>query len=295
MIRALVVTLFIMATGAVLPATAQEAGESDKTRISSGHDDVAVLMRVAGVNLDIDELSRQMISEIAGDMSSMTPDQALSESDQKATLRAARTAFDEDRLAEVVHRVLAERLSPEDINERIEQHSTDFGRRLIAVEFTEKGRAEGPEYQAFIADFLGKPDLQWRRSLVTDMYRRHDVAAEQASMFSDVQIAVLMGMSSLMPEIDQATIEAATKAMRATQADRAAYFEEAGIAFTGWLYRDFSDEELERAMQFNDSPAARRAHVALMAAYREAIVSGGLIYGRKVIEEQRSAHHYAEI
>jgi hypothetical protein len=102
-------------------------------------------------------------------------------------------------------------------------------------------------------------------------------------------------MSSALPHVDKASVSAATEIMRAKQLDIATHFEEAGIAFTGWLYRDLDDEEFERAVTFNDSPDARRVHAALMDAYREAVVSGGLIYGGEVIKEQQLAESYTEI
>jgi|GEM_PF-3282402 len=263
--------------------------------ISRGHDDVSVLMRVAGINLDIDELSSQMIQEIEAELNHPPLDESISDAAREATVKAARTAFAVDRLTEVVHTVLTERLLSDDTLKRIEAHSTDFGRRLIAIEFTEKRRAEGEEYQAFLTDFMGNAEMQWRRSLITDMYRRHDVAAAQAQMYVDVQTAVLVGMSSALPHVDKASVAAATEVMRAKQLDIATHFEEAGIAFTGWLYRDLGDEEFERAVTFNDSPDARRVHAALMDAYREAVVSGGLIYGGEVIKEQQLAESYTEI
>ncbi len=263
--------------------------------ITRGHDTVSVLMRTGGIKLDIDQLSRQMIFEIEAELNHPPLDESLTDATRAATITAARTAFAVDRLTEVVHEALNQRLDSEDTLERIKAHSTDFGRRLIAIEFTEKRGASGPQYQKFVSEFMADPEQHWRRTLITDMYRRHNVAAAQAQMYVDVQTAVLVGMASELPHMDKASVSAATEVMRAKRLDITTHFEEAGIAFTGWLYRGLGDEEFERAVTFNDSPAARRVHAALMDAYREAVVSSGLLYGGEVIKEQRLAESYTEI
>lgn len=262
---------------------------------SASQDDVDALMRAGGIYLDIDELSYQLVSQISTEISQLSSEKSMSAAEQQATVRAARTAFDSERLGSVILGVLTERLSRDDIAARMEAHSTEFGRLLIATEYTEKRRASGSPYQAYVEAFEKSDALAWRRAAVADLYRRHGFAEDQAAMYVDVQIAVLVGLSRSLPELDETTVDTLTTAMRARQSEYAEAFGASGVSFTGWLYRDFDDADFERAMRFNDSPSAQRVYAALMTAYREAIVSGGLIYGRELVREQRAARSLVEI
>ena len=261
----------------------------------ASEDEVDALMRAGGVYLDVDELSHQLVGEIESEISQLDPGQSMSNAEQQATLRAARRAFDSDRMDVVIQDVLEANLSTEDVADRLDAYSTEFGRHLIAIEFTEKRRAPGPEYQADVDAFESGEAFAWRRDAITDMYRRHDVASDQARMYIDTQIAVLTGLSGAVPALDSDMIARMENALLDRHSEFEEVFAASGVGFTGWLYRDLDDAAFIRAMRFNDSLSARRVHIALMAGYREAIVSGGLIYGREVVRELRAAKSLVEI
>ncbi len=257
--------------------------------------DVDTLMRVGGISQDIQELSRQLIGEIESELVALSPDDALAPAEIEATLRAARAAFDAERFDRVVHDVLSRQLDEKAIASRIEDYSSDFGQRLVALEGQEKQRASGPEFQAFIASF-GEDDVHaWRRAEVAAMYERHDIAADQVTLFVEVQIAVLIGIARVTPELDPATVSTLVASLRERELTLADAFASSGIDFTGWLYRNLDDAEFALAMDFYRSETAHRIHDALMSAYREAIVSGGLLYGQEVMREQRMAESRVEI
>lgn len=268
---------------------------ADEARSTNDEPDPAIdrLKRVAGIDADVRALSVELQHEIELELVSLPPERALSPAEHAGTMRAARDAFDAARISPLVESTLRTSLSEDDVAALLGAYESRFGRRLMALERRGKRGVDELVYTAFVDEFERLPRHRARHALAQASVERQRAGVGQAAMYSEIRIAMLVGMAEVFPDIDRSAIEREVARQRADEALLAARFDVVHVGWLGWLYRDLDDENFARAIAFHDSPSALRLRAALVEGFRKALVSAGLRYGERVAAETRRAHEPA--
>ena len=195
-----------------------------------------------------------------------------------------RVTHAEEKLRAVARRVLPTKMSAADAEAALEWLETPLGQRITALEIA-ASRPEGAAETVRFGAEIWSSHSPARKSLLQSLAQSLDASRSYVNMALDHQATLLHALRSHT----RSTIAAPSyRAVRREVEASRAQVEAAvlpllrdGFAYT---YRDLTDEELARYVEFAETPSARRYHAAGIAALSEALASSahelGLRLGR---------------
>ena len=208
----------------------------------------------------------------------------LSDAEFDRLTAAMSTAFAPERLRQGIARNLAHELSAEDVDTVLAWLTTELGTRITTLE--EQQDAADPRELMREGRRLLDAMPASRLALVDrllDLLHAEEAAYETSTNMMD---AVVFGFAAVTPEAD---LEGALQSMhRGAEAQRprlVAFFHELLRARFAVVYDGLSEEELERYVAYNETPAARRYNEATLKVVGDVVVQASLDLGRQLGRE----------
>lgn len=195
---------------------------------------------------------------------------------------AARRAYDVATTEKVVIAELQSRLEDADAQEVLQWLRGKIGKRLTALEI-EVGR---PEVQAQMAKYAqtlsSNPPPEERLELIQALDQALRVTDSATRMMMNMSLAIGIGVLDTAPYVDE---QAVTKMRESIEAERPSMAETVGPAMFVMLlyaYRDVSDADLNRYIEFAVSPAGDRYQRAMTDGLDRALTVSGLRLGQEL-------------
>jgi hypothetical protein len=250
----------------------------------TGERQIDELMRKSGLWEQVGQLQAQMKagSDDERERAKAAGSVDLGDRDYARLMAAMNEVYAPDRMRAAVSRELAATLSVADEKEVLVWLSTDLGRRITRleerqgeVEQFQKTEEEGPKVLA------GLPKER------VDKLRRLGEAIRigdsTATMVINMGIATAYGAASAMPGgADEDALRALRSRFESQRPMIAAAMTERAILAYAYAYRELKDEELDRYIEFSETPAGRRYNDAAAQALDKALLQASLELGRKL-------------
>lgn len=197
-------------------------------------------------------------------------------------------AFAPDAMRGAIAAEMRKLLSGEDADAVLAWLSSDLGKRLTRLE-EEGSRVEESARAREEADKIVAALAPARLRLLERLLDALGADERNFEVARNMAMAMVYAMTAMQPQGDP---EGAAEAVRARlEAQRGAMMQqnhEVALASTARAYRDVSDEDLDRYVEFNRTPAAKRFNDATLKGFQRALVQGSLELGRHLGRETRS-------
>ena len=205
---------------------------------------------------------------------------AMSAADVARFEAAADKAFAPEAMRRSIALDMRKLLSKEDAEAVLAWLTSELGARLTQLE-EQASRAEEamrtlPAAREAVAALA--PERKRRLERLLDAVGADEHNFEVAANMSS---AMVFAMSAMQPQGDpEGAAEAVRKKLEAQRAPMTAYYHQMALASAAGAYRDVSDADLDRYIEFNRTPAAKRFNDASIQGFQRALVQGCLELGR---------------
>ncbi|MFP5508495.1 MAG: DUF2059 domain-containing protein [Alphaproteobacteria bacterium] len=185
--------------------------------------------------------------------------------------RTVAEVFDQDVMHGMALEILDKALTDDLLAHAVEFYASDLGQRLVAVEnaahLSEDGDTPRAEGERIIADLLrqGAPRL----AILQRMGPAIDPQDSAVRAVEEIQIRFLLSASAagvVAMELDEATLRSLMEDQRATLQQE---MREASLAQAAYVYRDFSDADLEAYVTALEHPDMQRVYELMNAIQYE--------------------------
>ena len=185
--------------------------------------------------------------------------------------RTVAEVFDPAMMREMALEILEKALTDDLLTHAVAFYASDLGQRLVAVEnaahLSDDGDMPRLEGEKIIADLLrqGAPRLE----ILQRMGPAIDPKDGAVRAVEEIQIRFLLSASAagVVPmELDEATLRVLMEDQRATLRQS---MREASLAQSAYVYRDFSDEDLETYVAALEHPDMQRVYELMNAIQYE--------------------------
>ncbi len=214
----------------------------------------------------------------------------LTEAQHQRMVAAMDKAFSPERLRKAMRDELLKEIAPEDEEEVLRWLSTELGTRITNIE----EQRETPEEQAKMereAPRLLESLPAERRAKYERMASSINAGESSANMLINVTTAIAYGIAIASPHGDVAMVKSMREQMEAQRPQMVAALGQRSIGIFAYTYKALSDEELEKYVQFAESPAGKRYHDATTRAldrvFAKASLDMGRDFGAKPLEIDR--------
>ena len=190
-----------------------------------------------------------------------------------------REQFASEKLEKRVLEFLEKRAESEYLDEALEWLRTPLGRKIMQAKIAAYSPVDPAEMTSFVEQKQANPLSQKRLELI----ERYDTAALVSGMASTTVLLSAYGAAAmadaLKPEDERLGPETLLKSMNSTRALLEPIFEETSAVTSLFIFRVFSDEEIEVLVIFSESEAGKWYHgtasSVFLAALRETTASLG--------------------
>ena len=200
---------------------------------------------------------------------------ALSDQELSRLNAAVAAAYNAERLRREFRNRLPAELTAADQERALVWLSSDLGRRIAALE-EKSGEREGFEerQQATPRLMATLPPARVGR------FKRLTTATRCAYVFADIHIqtssAIAYAIARLKPSKDAVSPESLKKDIEAQRDRIVTTFGQLCTAEAAYTYRTLSDEEVDRYIQFTESPEGRRYDAAMSAVLNMVLAKAAL-------------------
>jgi hypothetical protein len=262
---------------AVVAAALQGGCAATRTLITGG-DKVEELMRKSGAWKQMAEHGPMVQLGIAQENAQARAQRnprALSDAELARLNSAVAAAYNADRLRKEFRARLPAELAAADREKALAWFSSDLGRRIAALE-EKSGEREGLEerQRATARLMAGLPLPRIGR------FKRLTTATRCSFVFAEAQIqtssAIASAIARLRPARDQPSPESLKRELEAQKDRIVATFAQLCTAEAAYTYRALSDAEVDRYIEFTESPEGRRYNAAMFAVLNMVLAKAAL-------------------
>ena len=193
-------------------------------------------------------------------------------------------AFAPDRMRRIIAREIDRNLGVEDEAKMLAFLDSDLGKRATRLEeqaSTPEMMKEAQENAA--AYFLQVPGA--RVAKLMRLARAVEIGDASASMMINVAAALAYGAAVSAPNGDEREAKELRKQLQAKKPEMAEAMYQYFVKFFAYIYRPLSDEDLDRYIEFAQTPAAKHFTQVTQKAFNVAFEDGALEAGRNIGRE----------
>jgi hypothetical protein len=241
------------------------------------------LLRKSGLWEQVGQMQAQMRAGArdAQEQARAGKQQALSEEDFRRLTAALDRAFAPERLRKSLAAEVEKRVSPAEEEEVLAWLSAELGTKLTRMEV-----AAGEGDEPAKSEREGPKILEALPAARRERFERIAAAIEagdsMASTMANITSAIVYGMALATPGMDAAEILRNTRTKLAEQRPlMAAHFTRRAVETYAYMYREASDADLDRYLDFLATPAARRFNDAATKAIDTAVVEASFELGEQ--------------
>ncbi|MEO5694722.1 MAG: hypothetical protein ABIQ72_16440 [Usitatibacter sp.] len=194
---------------------------------------------------------------------------------------AMNAAYAPDKLRSAMARELEAQLSAADEMVVLEWLSSDLGQRLTKIEEEsgEPAKAAAAERESS-THLAAVPEMRIAR--FARMITAIQLGEATASMVINMTTAIGFGMAMANATEDPAELAQTIRNRLEPQREQMVEtFNKRAIQSFAYVYRDVSDDDMEKYVVFSESPAGRRYHAASVRAMDNVLARAGIQMGRE--------------
>ena len=246
------------------------SGETEKNTL------VFKIMEQSGANEQIRQIPLLVSSALSDnhDLRNLAPESYAVVEKEAAKL------FNAERMIQDVAGHLERKLDAKTMEEVLVWLDSDAGRKITAMEKS----ASTPAGVKAAAEFARRPENatvpQNRLDLVERFVQATKISEAQADVIITMGGAVAAGLNAALPPEKRVTQGDMKREMEAMRPRLEMEIRKACAVSALFIYKDLEDEELQRYVQFAESPGGRRYHVAVFGAIKESMRKSGLEIGK---------------
>lgn len=208
----------------------------------------------------------------------------MSDAEYARLVAAMARAFSADRMRRIVAREIERGLSAEDETQMLKFFSTDLGMRTTQAEEEVSDPAATVRMRREMDDmFVKMPGA--RVAKLARLARAFKAGESAASMMIDMAAAVAYGAAVASPNGDERVARDLRRKFEERRGELTDTMNQQLTKVFGYTYRSLSDEDLDRYLEFAQTPAAQHFTDVTIKAFDIAFQEGGLELGRYIGRE----------
>lgn len=194
----------------------------------------------------------------------------ISESVEQRVEEAVRSAYSARKLHQRVRSYLEGELTGEEVESVLEWLSSPLGERITRLE-EEASTPEGYLDRQEISDFLVENLPAERLELFQQLDEAVQVSELGFTIGVNTVVAVAEGVALVAPGVESPRSEELRAAMESRREEMTESMRESTLRSFAYTYRDLEVAELDRYLEFAESPIGRKYHAVLSAAYERVL------------------------
>jgi hypothetical protein len=230
-------------------------------------------------------------------------DQALNKDDRinqlprqakSAISGSVKEAFAAERLKKIIIKEVKESMTLEDIGMVLKWLESPLGKKCTRLEEDASSPKALSEVQKFAAQLQQAPPASNR----LDVLRRLDDAVKatetNVEITMNAQLAMAFAVVKSLPEEQQKSLEDIVAQIEKNRPQVEAMMRSQTLLFALYIYRDLTNAELEKYIQFATSPAGNKYHVATISGFKKALLDGSIKWSESITNILNQSKHRSE-
>jgi hypothetical protein len=195
---------------------------------------------------------------------------------------AAASAYASQKMRNIMLKFMAGRLSDAEVKSAIQWLDSPVG--IKSTDLEKKSLAPGwlQEMARFAEEIQKRPPPAARLKLIGELDRATQATAASVEMFINTNLAIATAVILSLPQEIRRPLSEIKKELEANRAAIEKTIQEQTRVGMLCTYHTLSDGEIQEYIDFANSPAGSKFNTVSTAAFQQAMVEGGVDFGRAV-------------
>lgn len=195
---------------------------------------------------------------------------------------AAASAYASQKMRNIMLKFMAGRLSDAEVKSAIQWLDSPVG--IKSTDLEKKSLAPGwlEEMARFAEEIQKRPPPAARLKLIGELDRATQATAASVELFINTNLAIATAVILSLPQETRRPLSEIRKELEADRAAIEKTIQEQTKVGMLCTYRTLSDGEIQEYIDFAKSPVGSKFNTVSIAAFQQAMVEGGVDFGRAV-------------
>ena len=231
--------------------------------------------------------AEQQLADSAADFPKAISD-AMRESEQPPPFTteqiegAARRAYDVSVTAKVVIEKLRTTLDKRDAKKVLAWLGSPLGKRITALEVAMGSADAEAAMESYMESLDQHPPAEERMALVHRLDDALRVSEGAVKVYTNMSVAIAVGVLDASPYVNEDAVRRLKESIAEKNPQIAESVRQQVLATLLYSYREVGDADLERYIEFGQSPSGKRYQDAMIEGIDRALTLAGVRFGREL-------------